>query len=205
MEQRYASYMKTVKIPNTIISKLVLDKSENAEMLWKLLKYSDKDTLNYQNLTEEEKLDMIWRPSKVSSTRTQDTFNVFLKPLVSASLNEATSQTQLRIYKWDMGAINPMKGTLLYEFDVLVNESSCMIETDAGELIEKTELMEALLIDIMNVTDLGVGVNFLRFTRMEGGNCRSTLNISNSKSTYGRSLLLALSYIDTSLGGECNG
>ena len=147
----------------------------------------------------------MWTPEKVTSTRTQDTFNVFLKPLVSASLNEATSQTQLRIYRYKTSAINQTSSTLLYEFDVMVNEASAMVYNTNYEMIEKTDLMEALLIDIMNMTDLGVGVNFLRFTRMQGGNCESVLNINNAKSTYGRSFLLALSYINTSLGGECNG
>lgn len=205
MEQRYASYMDMTRVPYLIIYKLAMNTDEKTEMLWKLLKYTDVNTLSKPNLTFEEKMDLVWTPEKVTSTRTQDTFNVFLKPLVSASLNEATSQTQLRIYRYKTSAINQTSSTLLYEFDVMVNEASAMVYNTNYEMIEKTDLMEALLIDIMNMTDLGVGVNFLRFTRMQGGNCESVLNINNAKSTYGRSFLLALSYIDTSLGGDCNG
>ena len=205
MEQRYASFMDMARVPYLIIYKLAMNTDEKTEMLWKLLKYTDVNTLSKPNLTFEEKMDLVWTPEKVTSTRTQDTFNVFLKPLVSASLNEDTSQTQLRIYRYKTSAINQTSSTLLYEFDVMVNEASAMVYNTNYEMIEKTDLMEALLIDIMNMTDLGVGVNFLRFTRMQGGNCESVLNINNAKSTYGRSFLLALSYIDTSLGGECNG
>jgi hypothetical protein len=205
MEQRYASFMDMARVPYLIIYKLAMNTDEKTEMLWKLLKYTDVNTLSKPNLTFEEKMDLVWTPEKVTSTRTQDTFNVFLKPLVSASLNEATSQTQLRIYRYKTSAINQTSSTLLYEFDVMVNEASAMVYNTNYEMIEKTDLMEALLIDIMNMTDLGVGVNFLRFTRMQGGNCESVLNINNAKSTYGRSFLLALSYINTSLGGECNG
>ena len=205
MEQRYASFMDMARVPYLIIYKLAMNTDEKTEMLWKLLKYTDVNTLSKPNLTFEEKMDLVWTPEKVTSTRTQDTFNVFLKPLVSASLNEATSQTQLRIYRYKTTAINQTSSTLLYEFDVMVNEASAMVYNTNYEMIEKTDLMEALLIDIMNMTDLGVGVNFLRFTRMQGGNCESVLNINNAKSTYGRSFLLALSYINTSLGGECNG
>jgi hypothetical protein len=205
MEQRYASYMDMTRVPYLIIYKLAMNTDEKTEMLWKLLKYTDVNTLSKPNLTFEEKMDLVWTPEKVTSTRTQDTFNVFLKPLVSASLNEATSQTQLRIYRYKTSAINQTSSTLLYEFDVMVNEASAMVYNTNYEMIEKTDLMEALLIDIMNMTDLGVGVNFLRFTRMQGGNCESVLNINNAKSTYGRSFLLALSYINTSLGGDCNG
>ena len=205
MEQRYASYMDMTRVPYLIIYKLAMNTDEKTEMLWKLLKYTDVNALSKPNLTFEEKMDLVWTPEKVTSTRTQDTFNVFLKPLVSASLNEATSQTQLRIYRYKTSAINQTTSTLVYEFDVMVNEASAMVYNTNYEMIEKTDLMEALLIDIMNMTDLGVGVNFLRFTRMQGGNCESVLNINNAKSTYGRSFLLALSYINTSLGGDCNG
>ena len=205
MEQRYASFMDMARVPYLIIYKLAMNTDEKTEMLWKLLKYTDVNALSKPNLTFEEKMDLVWTPEKVSSTRTQDTFNVFLKPLVSASLNEATSQTQLRIYRYKTTAINQTSSTLVYEFDVMVNEASSMVYNTSYEMIEKTDLMEALLIDIMNMTDLGVGVNFLRFTRMQGGSCESVLNINNAKSTYGRSFLLALSYINASLGGECNG
>ena len=205
MEQRYASFMDMTRIPYLIIYKLAMSTDDKVEMLWKLLKYTDVWALTKANLTFEEKMDLVWTPEKVTSTRTQDTFNVFLKPLVPASLNEATSQTQLRIYRYKTSAINQTSSTLLYEFDVMVNESSAMVYNTSYEMIEKTDLMEALLIDIMNMTDLGVGVNFLRFTRMQGGTCESVLNINNSKSTYGRSFLLALSYIDTSMGGDCSG
>ena len=97
MEQRYASFMDMARVPYLIIYKLAMNTDEKTEMLWKLLKYTDVNALSKPNLTFEEKMDLVWTPEKVSSTRTQDTFNVFLKPLVSASLNEATSQTQLRI------------------------------------------------------------------------------------------------------------
>lgn len=205
MEQRYASFMDMTRIPYLIIYKLAMSTDDKVEMLWKLLKYTDVWALTKANLTFEEKMDLVWTPEKVTSTRTQDTFNVFLKPLVPASLNEATSQTQLRIYRYKTSAINQTSSTLLYEFDVMVNESSAMVYNTSYEMIEKTDLMEALLIDIMNMTDLGVGVNFLRFTRMQGGTCESVLNINNSKSTYGRSFLLALSYMNMALGGKCNG
>lgn len=205
MEQRYASFIDMTRIPYKIIEKLAMDNSDNVEKLWKLLKYTDVNALSKPNLAFEEKMDLVWTPEKVSSTRTQDTFNVFLKPLVSASLNEATSQTQLKIFRYKTSAINQVTSTLLYEFDVMVNEASSMVYNENYEMIEKTDLMEALLIDIMNMTDLGIGINFLRFTRMQGGNCESVLNINNSKSTYGRSFLLALSYMNTSLGGDCSG
>ena len=205
MEQRYASFMDMARVPYLIIYKLAMNTDEKTEMLWKLLKYTDVNALSKPNLTFEEKMDLVWTPEKVTSTRTQDTFNVFLKPLVSASLNEATSQTQLRIYRYKTRSGNQTSSALVYEFDIMVNEASSMVYYGL-EMLEKTDLMEALLLDILNMSDLGIGVNFLRFSKMqEGISCESVLNINNAKSTYGRSFIMALSYIDASLGGECNG
>lgn len=202
---RHASFRNMPYVPYNIMEKLAMDSSDDAEKLWKLLKYTSVDTLDKTNLTFEEKMDLVWSPDKVTSTRTQDTFNVFLKPLIPSSLNSAESQTQLRIYRSDTTAISIYESVITYEFDLIVNESSCMIYDENGIMIEKTDYMEMLLINLLNGMDVGVGVNFLRFDRMSGGMCKSMLNINNSKSLYGRSFILALRYIDASEGGECNG
>ncbi len=80
-----------------------------------------------------------------------------------------------------------------------------MVYTENGELVERSDMIEAHLLEILSGYDVGVGVNFLRFDRISGGTSRSILNINNSKSLYGRSLLLSLSYVDTSKGGDCSG
>jgi hypothetical protein len=203
-ETRCASFRKMPYIPDKIITELALSQSEDAEQLWKLLKYTDVNALTKPNLTLEEKVDLIWSPEKVTPERTQDTFNVFLKPLIPASLNTSESQTQLRIYRNRTSAISIYQSTISYQLDVIVNESSCMVRTLENILVEKTDYIEMLLIELLNTMDVGTGINFLRFDRLSGGNSVSELNINNSKSLYGRSFILVLSYIDTSLGGGCH-
>lgn len=203
-EQRYASFMNMTRIPYLIIYKLALDTSDYAEKLWKLLKYTSTDALSKPNLTFEEKMAIVWSPDKENSTQ-ENLFNVFLKPLVPSALNTDESQTQLKIFRYKTTARSQYESILLYEFDVIVNEVACMVYNENYELIEKTDLLEALLIQVLNGIDLGVGINYLRFDRMSGGMCESLININNSKSLYGRSFLLAIKYIDNSLGGGCNG
>lgn len=200
-ETRCASFRKMPYIPDKIITELALSQSEDAEQLWKLLKYTDVNALTKPNLTLEEKVDLIWSPEKVTPERTQDTFNVFLKPLIPASLNTSESQTQLRIYRNRTSAVSIYQSTISYELDVIVNESSCMVRTLENILVEKTDYMEMLLIELLNTMDVGAGFNFLRFDRLSGGNSVSELNINNSKSLYGRSFILVLAYMDESLGG----
>lgn len=201
---RYASFIPMTRVPYKIIEKLAMDESSIAEKLWKLLKYTTTDTLSKPNLTFEEKMALVWTPQKVTSTTTQADFNIFLKPLVADSLNTDYSQTQLRIFRYKTTARSQYESVLLYEFDVIVNEATSLVYNENYEMVEKTDLMEAYLIELLNMLDLGIGVNFLRFDRMQGGQCESLQNINNSKSLYGRSFLLALRYYDSSLGGGCH-
>ncbi len=202
---RYASFIPTTRVPYLIIYTLAMSESPIAENLWKLLKYTTVDTLSQPNLTFEEKMALVWTPEKVTSTVTQADFNVFLKPLVADALSTDYSQTQLRIFRYKTTARSQYESILLYEFDVIVNEATSLVYNENYEMVEKTDLMEAYLIELLNMLDLGVGVNYLRFDRLQGGQCESIQNINNSKSLYGRSFLLALRYYDNSLGGGCNG
>lgn len=204
VSQKYASFIPMTRVPYKIIETLALSESLIAENLWKLLKHTTTDTLSQPNLTFEEKMALVWTPDKMTSTTTQADFNIFLKPLVADSLNTDYSQTQLRIFRYKTTARSQYESVLLYEFDVIVNEATCMVYNENYEMVEKTDLMEAYLIELLNMLDLGIGVNFLRFDRMQGGQCESLQNINNSKSLYGRSFLLALRYYDSSLGGGCS-
>lgn len=205
VEQRYASFMKMTEIPNNILEKLATNESQYAENLWKVLKYVGMDALSNPNLTFEEKMELVWSPDKMSPMVTQDDFNVFLKPMMSSALNSDTSQTQIRISLFDVVVQTQIKSILVYDFAITTNESSCMVYNENNIKVDKTDLIMAYLTEILNLTDLGVGVNFLRFDRLDGVRCRATQNINNSKSLYGKTLSLALSYMDTSLGGGCNG
>lgn len=202
--QKFASYKKVPLVPYLILQKLALDESEDAQSIWKLLKYTSDDALSKPNLTFEEKMDIVWSPKSVTAERTQDTFNVFLKPLVSSALNTDISQTQIRIYRYETLSESQMESILLYEIDVIVNESSCMVYDENGYLLEKTDVLESLLLEVLSGYDIGVGFNYMRFDRVRGGACTSLLNINNSKSTYGRSFHLALKYFDNSKGGGCS-
>lgn len=201
---KYASFKKTVGIPYLIIEKLASCETQDAENIWKLLKYTDINVLSRDNLTLEEKMSLIWKPNTEDST-IQGKYNIFLKPLISSSLSTDESQTQLRINKYKTTPISQIESVLLYSFDLVVDDLTSMVYDENNRLVEKTLLLEALILDTLQMLDFGVGVNYLRFDRMSGGNCESILNISNSKSLYGRSFLLALRFMDTSMGGGCIG
>lgn len=72
-----------------------------------------------------------------------------------------------------------------------------------GMLCEKVDLLESLILDVLNGRDLGIGSGVLEYNREMARACQSLMSISNSKTIYGRSLVLALRYMSGESGGFC--
>ena len=184
-------------IPYKILEALLTEKSQIAEDFWKLLKYVDVDALKKDNLTFKEKKALIWRGESIE----QD-FNVFLKPLVGSSLDTAEAQTQLRIFRFTTMPTNQFEAVINFEADFITNEKTSLVYRD-GMLCERTDLMESMFLEIMNGRDIGIGSGFVTFNREFSRSCNSQLNIGNSKSFYGRSLVMAINYSNAESGGLC--
>ena len=82
------------------------------------------------------------------------------------------------------------------------NEKTCLVYQD-GILCERTDVMESLFLDVMNGRDIEIGSGVVMFDRELSRSCNSQLNIGNSKSFYGRSLVMALQFISGESGGLC--
>lgn len=183
-------------LPYKIIENLVLDNSQNAEDFWKVLKYSDVDCLNKPNLTTQEKFDMIW-----SGDSLENKYSVFMKPLIGSSTDNAEAQTQLRLYRYDTMPTSHIESIICFESDFITNEKASLVKKD-GMLVERTDLMESLYLSIMNGRDIEVGSGFITFDRQLSRSCKSQLSISNSKSFYGRSLIMGLNFTKPMAGGD---
>lgn len=200
----YNNYRLMPRVPYMIIDRLAEDQSEIANNLWKALKYSTTDCLNKANLTKEEKMKMVWTPESENSSQ-QNLFSVFLKPLISSSLDDAEQQIQLRIYRYITKPSTLIESVMAYQFDIITQETTSMIYEN-GFLVERTDYIESCLLDLLNGADIHIGSSFFSFdARMLSGAINSTLSINNSKSMYGRSIRLALRYVDVGIGGECSG
>ena len=167
------------------------------EKFWKLLKYVDVDALEKPNLTYEEKIDMIWNGDSV-----EQKYNIFLKPLIGSSLDTAEAQTQLRLYRYTISPNTQLESVIAFEADFITNEKTCLVYQD-GILCERTDLMETMFLDIINGRDIGIGSGVLTFNREMSRSCSSQLNIGNSKTFFGRSLIFALDFVDGQTGGLC--
>ena len=194
----FNDYSEMPQIPYQIVATLLTEKSQLAEDFWKLLKYADADALDKDNLTYEEKIAMVWRGESI-----EQKFNVFLKPLVGSSLDTAEAQTQLRIFRYTTMPTNQYEAVICFEMDFITNEKTCLVYRD-GILCERTDLMESLFLNIMNGRDIEIGSGIITFNRELSRSCNSQLNIGNSKTFYGRSLIMALTFVGSEVGSECS-
>lgn len=193
----YNSYKEMPQLPYKVIAALLTEESQTAEDFWKLLKYTDVNALEKDNLTYDEKVALIWTGDSV-----EQKYNVFLKPLIGSSMDDAEAQTQLRIFRYTTMPANRFEAIITIEADFVTNEKTALVYQD-GLLCERTDLMEAMFLDIMNGRDIEIGSGMLTFDRELSRSCNSQLNIGNSKSFYGRSLILALQFISGESGGLC--
>lgn len=193
----FNNYKEMPQIPYKVISTLLTDESESAEKFWKLLKYADVNALDKDNLTYDEKFALIWTGDSI-----EQNYNVFLKPLIGSSLDTAEAQTQLRVFRFTTMPITRFESIMTIEADFITNEKTCLVYQD-GILCERTDLMESLFLDVMNGRDIEVGSGVVMFDRELSRSCNSQLNIGNSKTFYGRSLVMALEFISGESGGLC--
>ena len=184
-------------IPYKMLEALLTEESQVAQDFWKLLKYADVDALDKDNLTYDEKVELIWRGESL-----EQNYNVFLKPLIGSSLDTAEAQTQLRIFRFTSMPTNQFEAILTIEADFITNEKTALVYQN-GMLCERTDLMESMFLNIFNGRDIGVGSGFVTFNREFSRSCNSQLNIGNSKSFYGRSLVLAINFVSGESGGLC--
>lgn len=186
------------KIPYNIIEVMLKDNSEVVEKFWKVLKYPTPDCLSKPNLTFAEKKELIC----LGDTIEQD-YKVFVKPMVGSSMDDADAQTQIRIYRNSIQPTNRLSAVILFEIDFITNEKTSQVDLD-GLKVERTDLMETLFLSFINGRDIKVGSDYFVFNRELSRSCASLLSLSNSKSFYGRSLVLGLVYSKTEVGGDCS-
>lgn len=201
----YIDYGGISEIPMKIIEQLLTDKSEIAENLWKILKYPSLNALKNNNLTYEEKRDLIWNPTDENQSL-ENQYNVFTKKLSISSLNTDKGHTQLRIFQ---NIVKPLVSSTIfaYNFEIVTYEgisSHVYNKSENGTLVPRVTLIEEYLLLLLNGRDIGYGVmEFMPFNGMSGINIISDIN--NSKSMIGDTMSMRLLYTKHDIGGECSG
>lgn len=188
-DSAFNDFSQLPSVPYRIIDALLNDNSEEAEMFWKLLVYSQPDALEKDNLTEDEKIDCIWGGQTL-----ENECHIFFKPLIGAALDTAEAQTQMRVYRYTGDPRSRLKTLANFEIVFTTNEKESMVR-NKGIPMERTDLLECLFLSLMNGRDLGVGIGTLEYNDELSRSCGSTLGINNSKNFYGRSLIMSLMFM----------
>lgn len=189
---KYNDFSSQPLIPYKILEALLKNNSDHANNLFKLLKYNDIDCLSRQNLTLKEKTALIWRGQDV-----EQNYNIFVKPLIGSSLVDSESQSQMRIYRYSTYPDNKIEATISIQLIFITNEKSSLVDVD-GILCERTDVMESEFLNVINGRDIDIGTGYITFDRQVIRSSTSQINVSNSRSVYGRSMLMSLKYTNLS-------
>lgn len=188
----FNKYKTMPLIPYRIVEYLALYN----ENIWKILKYDGYDCLSQDNLTFDEKLQLIWKREG-----NQQDYNIFFTQLVENMIIDST--TILKIYKALTTPRNTLTGVAAYEFDILYGGKISLIEYE-GVPCNRGDVMETELLKTLNGADVG-GVGELQFNVQLSTSSRSTLNLGNNKTFTGTSLILGVQLLDVGGNeGECS-
>lgn len=193
----YNNYLQLPMFPHRVIDFLISSKSESAEMIWKILKYNDIDALSKPNLTFEEKNELRWLGQSQ-----QNKYKIFLKPTIGDALVSAENQTFMKMYRIRNYPDSNLISTVDFEIDFLTNEQTSILKYQ-DVIVEKTDLLEVLFLDLFNGKDIGIGSSMLSFDRGKSRLAQSSLDIGDNKTFFGRALIMSIKYMDSQTGGIC--
>lgn len=140
-----SAYNKYEGLPNfsyKIIEYLILE--EKADILWKLLKYNDKDAYSKKSLTKSEKRSLIYNGSGDESG-----FNIFLDFTMDDVIQDTKSL--LRIYPSSIYPANRTTGICGINFEVLVHGKI----NHLSNYTTRIDVIIQTLIEVLNGADIG--------------------------------------------------
>lgn len=186
----YNKYISMPYIPYRIIEYL----ANNNENLWKILKYNTYDCLSEDDLTFEEKMELVW-----SHEANQEDYKIFLTALVENMI--PISGTIIKIYKEMTLPRNHINAVAGYEIDILYGGKIALVEYN-GIPCNRGDVCEAEILSTLNGVEVD-GVGKLEFSMKKLGSSRSSLNIGDNKSFTGTSLLMGVDISDIGDNSSC--
>ena len=177
------------QIPYQILTYLI----DNNENLFKLLKYNSTDALQKDDLTKKEKIALLY-----TEVGQEDDYHIFLKPLIGEEMTD--SVTQLRLYKARITPTTNLKAVLNYEFDIVVGTKTNLVYDNNGIPCSRLDMIESEIINSLCGTSM-FGVGGFQFNRELSNLCVQNTGLSNSKSFFGSSFVLACNWVEVSENG----
>lgn len=202
-ESAFNNYGQVAEIPFRVFEYLMNNTSQDAENLWKALRYDDINPLRHKNLTLKEKRSLIWDGSPEEDYR----FRVFNKPLIVDDLADNTSTTpspiQFRMFRYGLIPSTQLSGAILFEIDTYSGDKVAYMRNENNIPVERTDYLESKLLTLLNGVDIGFGYDFLQFNKEVSRTSQSLLSINNGKLFYGRAMVLGLRWSVPQSDGNC--
>lgn len=168
----YNKYTAIRYIPDAIINRLF----EN-EVIWKLLKYTEADALLKENLTFEEKQNLIYKGYVWENGRwildDSTKRSIFRQPFIDDANDNA--QTMIRIYLSNILPQNRVASTVYYTIELITHMKCIQILSDLGEeegqiSVSDENRLEVLLQQVLETLNgAEVGSIGKLFFDMDGG------------------------------------
>lgn len=182
-------------ISNNIVEKLVNDN----EIIWKLLKYQDPDALNKENLTTQEKRDLIYKGWHYRDNElVLDEMNdkaVFRQPWIDDA--DIKQSTMLRIYLSSLLPNNKDITVALYTFEIVCHNKSIPIISNLGDednevsvnSENRLELLTQQILETFNGAKIGSAGKM--FFDMSGNYMtKATMGVYNNRNYFGMKLIM---------------
>lgn len=189
----YNSLAALPSIPYRIMEYLATSDDPKADILWKMLAYSDYDALDKPSLTISQRLAMLWRTGK------QDDHSVFLTNLIEDAIAE--SKTIIKIYDYYIHAKELYYSTVVYCFDCLYGGQMSLIKY-GGIPVNRGDLFINCILTLLNGVEVG-GVGKLTFLDDLSRYNAARSIIGNSKTFTGVQLYLGVNVGDEGVDQGC--
>ena len=193
---KFNSFVNLPNIPYTIMEYLANSKMEEAEQLWKLLKYNDYNALLKDNLTFAEKMSLVWKYGA------QEKYSIFFTNLIEDAIAE--SKCILKIYNYMIQPIDVYNASVVYAFDFLYGGQMSLVDYH-GIPTSRADIFVRSICSVLNGTDVG-GVGLLALDDGLSRYSGTKSVIGNSKTFTGVCLyLVTQSGSGGAMEGICDG
>lgn len=180
----YNSLSALPNAPYNILEYLVL----HNENIWKMLKYNSYDALSKPNLTNKEKMELLWRTGK------QEDCGVFFTNLIEDAICE--SKCIFKLYQYYIHANpNGYISTVVYAFDFLYGGTMSLVEKD-GIPVNRGDLFINEILATLNGVEIG-GIGKFQFNDDLSRYDAARSVIGNSKTFTGVTLYMSVLMGDT--------
>ena len=198
-QQKYNRFVNLDSIEERIINYLIKSDSIYANRIWKILKYSDKNALLQNNLTQREKAELVDDDSEMQTEK-----RVFRYPFIEDAFTVQCSL--LRIYIDSIIPINHLNSIVNIGIDLVTHNKINNLYNDSGDELENPDIYNPMENEIvlksrksvflknilaeLNGKDIE-GVGQLQFNREGSSFSQAKLGLFNNRDYTGYKVIFA--------------